>query len=60
MASLENEMSNLNMQKGKTAVSVLQEMMQKRGAEVPSYKEKGSIGPPFKVICHLDELETEV
>ena len=41
---------------GKTAISVLQEMMQKRGASVPIYKTKGGAGPPFTIVCQIDDM----
>jgi len=44
---------------GKTAISVLQEMMQKRGASVPIYKTKGGAGPPFTIVCQIDDMSTE-
>ena len=53
-------MSNLSLGQGKTAVSALQEMMQKRSAPVPVYKEKGGVGPPFTIVCQVDQLLTEV
>ena len=48
----------LQLQEGKTAVSALQEMLQKRGASTPTYKEKGG-GPPFTISCIVDDLITE-
>ena len=53
-------MNTLSLGQGKTAVSALQEMMQKRSAPVPIYKEKGGIGPPFIIVCQVDQLITEV
>lgn len=41
---------------GKTAISVLQEMMQKRGASVPIYKTKGGAGPPFTIVCQIEDM----
>jgi len=52
-------MGNLSIGHGKTAVSRLQEMTQKRSAPVPVYKEKGGVGPPFTIVCQVDQLLTE-
>jgi len=55
---IENEVS-VPLPPGKTAISVLQEMMQKRGASVPVYKTKGGAGPPFTIVCQIDDMSTE-
>ena len=52
---IENEVS-VPLPPGKTAISVLQEMMQKRGASVPVYKTKGGAGPPFTIVCQIDDM----
>ena len=49
----------VQLKEGKTAVSALQELLQKRGASIPTYKEKGGSGPPFTIYCHVDELISE-
>ena len=59
-STLTENMANLSLGQGKTAVSALQEMMQKRSAPVPVYKEKGGVGPPFTIVCQVDQLLTEV
>ena len=43
------------LKEGKTAVSALQEMLQKRGVSTPTYKEKGG-GPPFTIYCQSWEI----
>ena len=49
----------IQLKEGKTAVSALQELLQKRGASIPTYKEKGGSGPPFTIYCHVDDLISE-